>query len=132
MIPLLKDISKANDDVANISISESLAGIFERIMLKKIDLLIEKDNKQFGFVSGSSCSHPVFVMSELIKYIKKKRKKCYITAIDASKAFDKVNKCNLWHSLLGKIGPELTGILRDYYSSIPVYVVNNCIKSRTF
>ena len=78
MIPLIKDIKKLNDDLTNIrpiSVSEFLASIFEKLMLQKIDSIVIKNKKQFGFTARRSCSNPVFILSETMKWIKKKEKK---------------------------------------------------------
>ena len=39
--------------------------------------------------------------------------KAFVTAIDASKAFDKVNRLRLWLTLIYIIGLELTLLIRD-------------------
>lgn len=95
MIPLVKDNTKSSSDIGNIrpiSVSECLAGIFEKSLLKLIDEKWPSNPKQFGFVKNASCSHPVVILTELAKLTKQKRRKLYIASIDASKAlFDKVS-----------------------------------------
>lgn len=59
---------------------------------------------------------------ETLKYIKKKQKLGIITAIDASKAFDKVNRVLLWLTLYEKVGRKLTASLVRYYSISKAYV----------
>ena len=60
---------------------------------------IDKD-KQFGFKINSSCSHAIFVMNQAIKWSKQIKRKLYICAIDAIKAFDKINRTILWSRLI--------------------------------
>jgi hypothetical protein len=61
-----------------------------------------------------------------------KNKKLYATAIDASKAFDKVNRQLLWLILFKKIGFLLTYILMKYYDISRAYVINKGEKSTVF
>jgi len=67
-----------------------------------------------------------------MKQVKMKRKKMYATAIDASKAFDKVNRQLLWLMLFKKVGFKLTMILRAYYSISKAYVTHMNEKSSIF
>lgn len=45
---------------------------------------------------------------ETAKYAKMKNKKVCVTAIDASKAFDKVNRMTMWDLLLKKTNKIIT------------------------
>jgi hypothetical protein len=135
MIPLIKDPSKSRSDLNNIrpiSISGYLSNIYERLILSMVDQRHKQPEKQFGFNKNCSCSHAVFVLMETLKYIKKKQKLGIITAIDASKAFDKVNRILLWLTLCGKVGRKITISLIRYYSISKAYVLLNGEKSEIF
>ncbi len=74
IIPLLKDLTKSKSDITNIrpiSISNYLANIYEKFILKKIDARYAQSKKQFGFSRNCSCSHAVYVLLEKLKYISK-------------------------------------------------------------
>ncbi|RNA17576.1 Retrovirus-related Pol poly from transposon [Brachionus plicatilis] len=89
-----KKIKKSKTDVNNvrpITISDTLANIYEKIILNEIDKTHSGTPNQFGFKSNSSCSHAVFTVKELALRSLKKNKPLYACAIDASKAFDKMN-----------------------------------------
>ena len=60
-----------------------------------------------------------------IKHHKLKNKPIFICAIDASKAFDKVNRVKLMHSLISKIDPEIWIILKNYYENSHAFVSNS-------
>ena len=55
-----------------------------------------------------------------------------ICAIDASKAFDKVNRDYLLSFLIGKVDPEIWRILRKYYNNSLAYVQNGCETTEIF
>jgi len=61
-----------------------------------------------------------------------KNKKMYATAIDASKAFDKVNRLLLWLIMFEKVGFAITYILMKYYENSKAYITNKNELSPTF
>ena len=106
MFPLIKDTIKSTcdkNDIRPIFVSDPLTNIFEKVFLHLTDKRYEGNKKRFGFKSKNSCSHAIFILNETIKLTKYKRKKIYITAIDASKAFDKVNRNFLWLIIYEKL-----------------------------
>jgi len=126
--PLVKDSKKATDDQNNIrpiSVSDTISTIFEKLLLLEINKMHVNNNKQFGFKSNSSCQHGLFVFNEALNSNKRRNKKTYVCAIDASKAFDKVNRTKLWAKLIDKISPNILRILMNYYSNSLAYVIND-------
>jgi hypothetical protein len=93
-------------------------------MLLKIEGTYTEPDQQFGFRSNSSTNHAIFALEETIKYYKKRQKPIFACAIDASKAFDKVNRERLMKSLYGKVDEEVWLIIRKYYSESFAYVQN--------
>jgi hypothetical protein len=135
MYALVKDNNKSSSDPGNIrpiSVSDTLTNIFEKLVLELINLRCPNIRKQFGFSKNASCSHAVMVLKETMNFCKLKRKKLFITAIDASKAFDKVNRSLLWLILFKKIGTSLTVLLMNYYNASKAYVINKNEQSGTF
>ena len=65
----------------------------------------------------------MYVLNETLKYVMLKKKLGYITAIDASKEFDKVNHMLLWIILFRKIGYRLTSSLVKYYGASKAYAM---------
>lgn len=124
--PVIKNANESNSDINKIrpiTISDSLSNIFEMYLLRRMEKTYQDSKTQFGFKSNSSTNHAVFVLDQTIKLYKEKRKSLYICAIDASKAFEKVNRIKLLHSLIGKMDPELWRITKNYYNS-NVYIRN--------
>jgi hypothetical protein len=88
---------KKNNDINNvrpITISDSLANIFEMYILQNRSQVPET---QSGFKHKSSTNHAIYVLDETIKHYKNRRKTLYMCAIDARKAFEKVNRDKLLH-----------------------------------
>ncbi|CAF1011374.1 unnamed protein product, partial [Brachionus calyciflorus] len=126
--PLIKDPKKPNNDITNlrpVAISDCLSNLFESILL---DMLNDEHNdhfKQFGFKKNSSCQHAVWTAKQAIEKCVRTRKWAYICAIDASKAFDKVNRIKLWKELIKKkLSPCIIINLIKYYD-ISLMLVNN-------
>ncbi len=101
-------------------------------MLLEIERKHTNNNKQFGFKKNSSCGHAVFVLNETIKLYKQKNKKTYVCAIDASKAFDKVDRKYLWLKLKDKVEPYILASLMEYYNDSIAVVNNNNEYSKIF
>ena len=83
--PILKDFCKSNKDINNvrpISISNSLAQLFERLMLNKNYKNLKTNVNQFGFKRNSSCKLALFCLREsIIKYIEN-NSTCFLISLD--------------------------------------------------
>ena len=117
--PVVKDQKKDWNDINNlrpITISDCIAIILEKIILFEIEKDRPNNEKQFGFKKDSSCQHAIWTLREIIAYNKRRHKRTLICTIDASKAFDKINRNNLWAKMIGQIRPYLLRCLINYYS----------------
>ncbi|CAF1120528.1 unnamed protein product, partial [Brachionus calyciflorus] len=117
---LVKDTSKNTSDINNmrpLTISDVWSIILEKILLREIIDSYETRSNQFGFRAGSSCGHSVFTLKELVLFNKRKKRRTYVCSIDASKAFDKINRTMLWSKLIDEvfIGGPLSPILFSIY-----------------
>ena len=70
---------------------------FLNIPLSKIDY---GDDKQFGFRANSSCQHAIWCLMGAIRISKNSNYELFLEAIDASKAFDKINLLILYCILI--------------------------------
>jgi hypothetical protein len=75
-----------------ISVSNTLAQIFERLLLLK---MIKIDINQFGYKNKTSCTHALFVFKETIVRHLDNKQYLFAAFLDAIKAFD-----NLWRQAL--------------------------------
>ncbi|RNA07484.1 RNA-directed DNA polymerase from mobile element jockey-like [Brachionus plicatilis] len=135
IMPIIKDEDKPKNDLNNIrpiTISDVISNIYEKIMLKEIMKTHEDPDKQLGFKKNSSCSHAIFTVKETIAKYNKKKKRVYACAIDASKAFDKVNRDILFRKLMDKVHPQIWRSLRNYYSNLIALVFNESEISNFF
>ena len=128
--PLVKDKSKSTKEASNLrplAISDAISNMLERLLLHFIDLVYINHHKQFGFKKQSSCSHALFVLKAAICYAKAKNKRLYAVAIDASKAFDKVNRLYLWVKLIElNIHPAIIRAIIVYYENSEIMInLNN-------
>jgi hypothetical protein len=117
--PLLKDRKKSSEDKSNyrpISLSEPFGGIFEKISNRIIIRTDFGDKQQFGFRSNSSCQHAIFCLNEAIRHSKNNDLELFLVAIDASKAFDKVNRVILFSILIDFLPAYLVKAIIVYYS----------------
>jgi len=127
--PLVKDAKKSTKEATNLrplAISDAISNMFEKLLLFFIDQIYVNHFKQFGFKKSSSCSHALFVLKVAMTYAKSKNKRLYAVAIDASKAFDKVNRIYLWVKLIN-IGVHeaiIRAIIIYYSDSIIVVGLN--------
>ena len=118
---------KSNDlnNIRPITISDALANIFEKIILSEAQKTHVEHKLQFGFKKNSSCNHAIFVFKETANYYNSKNKPIFACAIDASKAFDKVNRMLMMQKLIGKINPLIWRALYEYYLSSLAFVYND-------
>jgi len=54
---------------------------------------------QFGFKKNLGYNYDVFVLHRCVEYFSKHGSTVYMAALDATKAFDRVNHIKLMHSL---------------------------------
>ena len=118
---IIKDSSKSTNEISNlrpISISDCLSNLLEQISLNEIYKSYSTNSKQFGFKKNNSCSHAVFVVQQAIINNLKLNKSTHMTAIDASQAFDKIHRQNLWNIMLKKpINKYVIKTLIEYYDN---------------
>ncbi|CAF0840290.1 unnamed protein product [Brachionus calyciflorus] len=126
---LVKDKNKDHDDINNLrtlTISDKMAIIYEKIILKRINKKYQGFKNQFGFRTNSSCGHAVFALKESVLFNRTQNKRTIGATIDASKAFDKVNRVNLWYKLMKIIEAYLLRSFINYYlvSKIVIFINN--------
>ena len=74
------------------------------ILLKRSDYLITCDN-QFGFKASHGTDMCIYTLKEFIDYYKCRGTTVYVTFLDASKAFDRLNYWLLFDKLIKKRVP---------------------------
>jgi len=133
-VPIIKDRLGNLNTVNNyrpVTISPVIAKVFEYCILNKFDSLLWSNQLQFGFKKNSNCSRAVFVLSQVVDYFVKNNSNVYIAALDASKAFDRVNHVKLFNQLIERGLPgKLIKLIVDWYGKIFMKVKwDNCFST---
>ena len=136
-LSLLKPIPKKGSlsspaDYRPISVSTTLATLFETVLLEKMDVIQEFHRNQFGYKRFTSCKNAHFVVNETLNYYKCGRSNCHVVSLDATKAFDKLWRAGLFYKLINRVKPEFWRILYLYYASSTIIVYVDGIFSERF
>ena len=83
-----------------ISVSTTLSMIFEDIIGQNIILICAN---QFGFKSLTSTKHAYFVVNETLQHYRDGKSRCWAVALDATKAFDRRWRKELFFKLIDKV-----------------------------
>ena len=106
--PTIKNVSGDCSDPNNyrgITLSPCLAQLFEYTLLSKFGSFLECDDLQFGFKSGQSTSHAIYVLKSCIEYYLEYHSNVFVTFLDCSKAFDKVSHYGIFLKLMSRNVP---------------------------
>lgn len=124
--PIVKDPKAPTDTIDNlrpIAISEVFANLFEKILLHETNKQHHEAVEQFGFKNESSWSHAIAVVKTIIKLCQLRCKPCFIAVLDASKAFDNVERYRLWNKLFEmNLNPAIIFATISYYESLELQV----------
>ena len=103
IIPLVKNRCADLSDINNyrpVAIANVLSKVFENILLNRCEEYLFTTDNQFGFKSGCSTDLCIYSLRQYIDIFKSKRTTTYVTFLDASKAFDRLNHWTLFDKLL--------------------------------
>lgn len=105
IVPIVKNAKKSLNDSNNyrsVAISSIIGKFYDKIVLvKHCDVLMTMD-LQFGFRPGLSTTMCSFVLEEVVDYYSQLNSPVYVTLLDASRAFDRVNFVKLFKLLLDR------------------------------
>ena len=119
--PIIKNKSgdlSDNNNYRPIALATVASKLFESLILSRaIPFLITCDN-QFGFKKHHSTEMLIFLLKELFRNYIANGSSMYVTMLDASKAFDKVNHSKLFGKLIDRGCPAfIVRILYHWYST---------------
>ena len=122
ILSIIKNHNLPNNLVNNlrpISISNTFAQMFERLLILKMPEILNTHPNQFGFKKKTSCSHALFAFKEtVIKYLDK-GKIVYAISLDISKAFDTAWREGIFYKLKKRnINKNLLILLKIYYNGL--------------
>jgi len=137
IVPIKKDKKRTINDINNlrpISISNSLAQIFERLLLTKMSFISKTNDNQFGYKNRTSCTHALFIFKETIIQYLDRNMHCFAAFLDAIKAFDNLWRQALYLKLKNNSNSILSTIiiLKIYYDKLSSKIRINNMLSKLF
>ena len=136
IVPLIKD---RHGDVRNsenyraITISSVISKVFEICLYDKMEQFLHTDELQYGFKPGYGCNTAVFTLQHVVNYFRARQSNVYMSAIDASKAFDRINHQKLISKLIQRQLPTcFLNIFVNWYSKLYSCVRWNGVLSSCF
>ena len=105
IIPIPKNKRKSlskSDNFRAIALSSIMGKLLDKILLNKCHNIFKTSMYQYGFKKSHSTSHCTFVVNETIQYYINNKSNVFVTLLDASRAFDRVEYVQLFKSLMSK------------------------------
>ena len=127
LVTIIKNPLDSNSDINNsrpITVSETLATLFESLIEEELLSKTRLHNCQFGFRKNSSCAHALFTFKEACHSAKRKKQPLYVFFL-GSKAFDKVNRIKLFYMLIDVMRPHMWLAFFNYYNVSKICIVQN-------
>ena len=101
-------------------------------LLNKFEHILISSDLQFGFKRKFSCTHAIFLLKQVTEYFITHGSNVYMAALDAKKAFDRVNHVKLFNILLNKGLPgRFIKVLIDWYGKSFAFVKWNNVLSNS-
>ena len=136
LIPIIKNKRMNNSDSNNfrgICLQSSLCKLIDVIILRKEEKTLYTSDLQTGFKPNLSANVAASIVKETVNYYLSKKGVVYSLALDASKAFDRVNFCKLFQILLlREVNPLCLRFLINAYTNQKLSVKFNSTSSEYF
>ena len=108
IVPIVKDQSGDLFTVKNyrgVTLGSALSQLFEKCLLIKFGHCLSSDDLQFGYKRHHSTSHAMFALKTCVDHFLKRGSGVFVTFMDCSKGFDKVNHDALFTKLIQRNVP---------------------------
>ena len=126
IVPILKNKCGNLADSNNyrpMAIATIVSKLFESIILYKCEEFLYTCDNQFGIKPKHSTELCIYTLKEFIDYHKQRSTTVFVTFLDASKAFDKINYWLLFRKLFDKGFPTfIIKILAFWYTHQKMHV----------
>ena len=101
--PVVKNILSSLHDVNSyrpVAIISVISKAFESLINLHFGQLFAYNENQFGFSVGGGCNEAMFAFNNIVKYFKDRHSIFFLSGLDVTKAFDRVNHFNVMKCLL--------------------------------
>ena len=108
IIPLVKNRCGDLTDQNNyrpVALANILSKVFELVLLSRLEKFLWSTDNQFGFKAGHSTEMCVYLLQEFIDFCRRHNIATFVTFLDASKAFDRVNYWKLFQKHIDRNTP---------------------------
>ena len=126
IVPIVKNKSGNLSDSRNyrpIELATIVSKMFESVLLFKCAEYLSTSDNQFGIKSSHSTDLCIYTLNEFIDYYKSRGTTVYITFLDASKAFDRIDYWLLFNKIIKKGVPLfIIKLLVFWYSRQRMFV----------
>jgi exonuclease III len=134
--PVVKNASLSLCDVSNyrpVSIISVIAKTFELLISSQFGASFNSHVNQFGFVKDGGCNKAIFALTSVVDYFRDRHSNVFVAALDATKAFDRVNHFSLMSCLLERgLSVKLVNVLYYWYRTMKACVSWNGNRSDFF
>ena len=108
IVPIVKNkcgnLSNSNN-YRPIAIATITSKVLESLILVKCEEFLYTSDNQFGFKSGHSTEFCIYTLQEYIEFYKGRNTTVFVTFLDASKAFDRIDHWRFFTKLIYKHVP---------------------------
>ena len=103
IVPIVKNKCGNLSDSNNyrpIALATIISKLFESAILLKCEMFLDTCPNQFGFKKGHSTDRCIYVLKEFIEFYRSRNTSVFVTFLDASKAYDKIDHWQLFSILV--------------------------------
>ena len=108
IVPIIKNKAgnlSSGNNYRPIALANVMSKVFESLILLRCEQFLTTADNQFGFKSGHSTDFCIYTLKEFIEYYKQRNTAIFVTFLDASKAFDRIDHKLLFKKLIDKHVP---------------------------
>ena len=126
ILPLVKNKCGNLSDKNNyrpVALANILSKLFERVILDRIEDQLWSTDNQFGFKKDHATDMCIYTLKEFIELYKSRQTSVFVTFLDASKAFDRLNHWTLFYKLSKRgVKSYLVNIIMIWYRTQIMFV----------
>lgn len=127
--PIFKKGDKSKcENYRGISLLNAAYKIYSKIITERLKPISEAIimEEQAGFRKGRSCIDNIFVLQQIIEKHKEFNRETHLTFIDYIKAFDRINRNELWRILYNRGIPlHLVEVIRNIYNNSKIQIAGD-------